>query len=81
MLIWLENAPTFGVDFDGDVFQFIDKIMTCEKPTEDTDLLALVNSQVHRHSHTCRKKSKSVCRFNYPQPPMSQENSISIRYR
>ena len=70
MLIWLENAPTFGVDFDGDVVEFIDKIIACEKPTEDTDLLALVNRQVHRHSHTCRKKSKSVCRFNYPQPPM-----------
>ena len=70
MLIWLENAPTFGVDFDYDVVKFIGKIITCEKPTEDSDLLALVNRQVHRHSHTCRKKSKSVCRFNYPQPPM-----------
>ena len=64
MLIWLENAPTFGVDFDGDVVKFIDKIITCEKPTEDIDLLALVNRQVHRHSHTCQKKLKSVCRFN-----------------
>ena len=70
MLIWLENAPTFGEDFDCDVVEFIDKIITCEKPTENPDLLALVNRQVHRHSHTCRKKSKSVCRFNYPQPPM-----------
>ena len=71
MLIWLENAPTFGEDSDYDVVSFIDKIVTCEKPTENPDLLALVNRQVHRHSHTCRKKSKSVCRFNYPQPPMT----------
>ena len=70
MLIWLENAPTFGEDFDGDVVSFIDKIITCEKPDGNPDLLALVNRQVHRHSDTCRKKSKSVCRFNYPQPPM-----------
>ena len=70
ILIWLENAPTFGEDFDGDVVSFIDKIITCEKPNDNPDLLALVNRQVHRHSHTCRKKSKSVCRFNYPQPPM-----------
>ena len=70
MLIWLENAPTFGEDFDGDVVSFIDKIITCEKPNDNPELLALVNRQVHRHSHTCRKKSKSVCRFNYPQPPM-----------
>ena len=70
MLIWLENAPTFRVDFDCDVVSFIDKIITCEKPTVNEELLELVNRQVHRHSHTCRMKSKSVCRFNYPQPPM-----------
>ena len=70
MLIWLENAPTFGEDFHCDVVSFIDKIITCEKPNENLELLALVNRQVHSHSHTCRKKSKSVCRLNYPQPPM-----------
>ena len=69
-LIWLENAPTFGEDFDGDVVSFVDKIVTCEIPNDNPDLLALVNRQVHGYSHTCRKKSKSVCRFNYPQPPM-----------
>ena len=46
----------------------IDKIIACEKPNDNPDLLALVNRQVHRHSHTCRKKC--VCRFNDPQPPM-----------
>ena len=69
-MIWLANAPTFGEDFDGDFVSFIDKIITCKKPNDNPDLLALVNRQVHRHFHTCRKKSKSVCRFNYPQPPM-----------
>ena len=70
MLIWLEDAPVFGVDKDEDVSSFIDKIITCRKPNDDTTLLNLVNRQMHRHSHTCRKKSKNVCRFNYPQPPM-----------
>ena len=69
MLIWLENAPTFGEDFDGDVVSFIEKII-CEKPNDNPDLLALVHRQIDRHSHTCRKKSKSVCQLNYPQPPM-----------
>ena len=40
------------------------------KPDDDTTLLNLVNRQMHRHSHTCRKRGKSLCRFNYPQPPM-----------
>jgi hypothetical protein len=71
MLIWLENAPVFGVDKDEDVIAFIDQIITCGKPENDSNLLELVNRQTHRHSHTCRKKSKTVCRFNYPQPRMS----------
>ena len=70
MLIWLENAPVFGVDKDEDVIAFIYQIIMCSKPENNATLLELVNRQTHRHSHTCRKKSKSVCRFNYPQPPM-----------
>ena len=55
MLIWLENAPTFGEDFDCDV-SLIDKIIMYTKPNDNPVLLALVNRQVHRHSHTCCKK-------------------------
>ena len=46
------------------------KIVSCKWPIDDPQLQKLVNRQIHRHSHTCRKKSKSECRFNYPQPPM-----------
>ena len=70
MLIWLENAPVFGVDKDEDVIAFIDQTITCSKPENNATLLELVNRQTHRHSHTRRKKSRNVCRFNYPQPPM-----------
>ena len=47
MLIWQENSPTCGKDYDCDVVSFIDEIITCEKPTENPDLLALQNRQVH----------------------------------
>jgi hypothetical protein len=70
MLILLENAPVFGVDKDEDIIAFFDQIITCGKPENDSNLLELVNRQTHRHSHTCRKKSKTICRFNYPQPPI-----------
>ncbi len=70
MLIWLEDAPVFGVDCDDKVTAFIDKIISCERPTDNPELLKLVNRQIHRHSHTCREKRKTECRFNYPQPPM-----------
>ena len=58
MLIWLENAPVFGVDKDEDVVNFIDQIITCRKPDNDTELFDLVNRQTHRHSHTCQKTQK-----------------------
>ena len=58
MLIWLEDAPEFGKDSDAKVTSFIDKIITCQKPIDNLELLNLVNRQVHRHSHTCRKNTK-----------------------
>ena len=58
--------------YDSIVTSFIDKIITCKKPAENAELLELVNRQIHKHSHTCRKKSQSECRFNYPQPPMRE---------
>ncbi|XP_028418500.1 uncharacterized protein LOC114543885 [Dendronephthya gigantea] len=42
MLIWLENAPVFGVDKDEDVVAYIDSIITCSKPEDDTELLDLI---------------------------------------
>ena len=64
MLIWLQNAPVYGVGKDEDVAAYIDSIISCSKPQDDEELLDLVNKQTHRHSHTCRKKSKNVCRSN-----------------
>lgn len=72
MLIRLEDAPEFQVKSDAEVTAFIDKIITCQKPTDNPELLNLVNRQLHQHPHTCCKNRKSECRFNYPQPPMRQ---------
>ena len=60
MLIWLESVPVFGVN----------QIISWKWPADDPELQKLVKRQFHRHSHTCKKKSKNECRFNYPQPPM-----------
>ena len=59
MLIWLEDAPVFGVDDDDRVTVFIDKIISYKQPAHNPELLKLVNRQIHRHSHTCRKKIKN----------------------
>jgi hypothetical protein len=55
MLIWLENAPLFGVDKDDEVLALFDQIITYRKPDSNLKLLKLVNRQMHRHSHACRK--------------------------
>lgn len=70
MLTWREGAPQFQVDSDVQLTACIDKIKTCQKGTDDPELLNLVNRQVDRHSHICRKNTKTQCRFNCPQPPM-----------
>ncbi|KAK7879321.1 hypothetical protein WMY93_033899 [Mugilogobius chulae] len=70
-LFWVDGAPRIGVNPDEEVTAFVDKYVTCETPTDDDDLLELVNSvQRHskRHSKTCRKGA-TVCRFNFPRPP------------
>ena len=72
MLMWLDGAPEFQIKSDAEVTGFIDNIITCQRPTDNPELLSLVNRQVHRHSHSCRKNTKAECRFNYPQPPMRQ---------
>jgi hypothetical protein len=54
------NAPLFGVDKDEDVIAFIDQIITCVMPENDSNLLELVNRQTRRHSHTCRKNLKRI---------------------
>ena len=70
MLIWLKDAPVFGVDEDDAITAFLDNIISGQKPSNNPQLHNLVNRQIHRHSHTCKKKAKKECRFNFPQPPM-----------
>ena len=72
MLIWVDCAPKFQQLSDIELIEFIDKTINCQKPIDNPELLNLVNRRVHHHSHTCRKNTKSDCRFNYPQPPMRQ---------
>ena len=47
ILIWLEDTPLFGVDNDAKVVSCIDKIISCQKPTSNPELLKLVSRYVH----------------------------------
>ena len=70
-LLWIKDSPKMDNDMQC-VIEFIDKYISCAKPTVESneEMSALVANQMHRHSHTCRKGRKFQCRFGFPKPPM-----------
>jgi hypothetical protein len=75
-LYWIEDAPTFVEgDFQSekDCILFIDKFITSER-CEDDEMEKLIGYQIHKHSHTCKKKLRrgQICRFGFPKPPLDE---------
>ena len=68
MLVWIENAPTLETNSEREIVQFVDKYLTCNTDNEKT--ANLVGLKSHKHSRTCRKKGKPICRFGFPLPPL-----------
>ena len=68
MRVWIENAPTLETNSEREIVQFVDKYLTCNTDNEKT--ANLVGLQSHKHSRTCRKKGKPICRFGFPLPPL-----------
>ena len=70
-LFWVEGAPELDKDSDTDVAKFIDSYLTCKR-YDSGELSFLTNLHEHKHSHTCKKNGKQVCRFGFPLFPMPQ---------
>ena len=68
MLIWIENAPKLEKNTEEEIIQFVDKYLTCS--TGEEEIGELVELQSHKHSKSCRKKGKAICRFGFPLPPL-----------
>ena len=68
MLIWIENAPKLEKNTEEEIIQFVDNYLTCS--TDDEEIGELVEFQSHKHSKSCRKKGKAICRFGFPLPPL-----------
>ena len=64
MLVWIENAPTLERNSEEEIVQFVDQCLTCSADNKET--ANLVSLHTHKHSRTCRKKGKPVCRFRFP---------------
>ena len=54
-LLWINDSPKLDSDMQR-VVEFIDKYISCAKPTVESneEMSELVANQMHRHSHTCR---------------------------
>ena len=75
MLAWIESAPKFGENQEDEVIEYIDKVASCSSqvPLENEKY---IDFQKHKHSRTCRKGGKPVCRFGIPFPPMRKTTII-----
>ena len=67
-IIWIKDAPRFGMNEDSDVYEFIDQYISCSIPQDEAKLKDLVLLlQQHKHSSYCKRNK--VCRFSFPHPP------------
>ena len=67
-VIWVKDAPKYGIDSDEQICHFIDKYISCEIPQDNEELKELVLTlQQHKHSSYCKRGRG--CRFHFAQLP------------
>ncbi|XP_071810912.1 uncharacterized protein [Apostichopus japonicus] len=71
ILFWIENAPSVNSSTSEEIISFVDKYISCSNVV-DPDLADLLKLQIHKHSRSCRKGGKPICRFGFPKPPMQK---------
>lgn len=71
ILFWIENSPNINNNTAEQVTKFVDKYISCSD-TVSTNCHAMLQLQKHKHSQTCRKGGKPICRFGFPKPPMKK---------
>jgi hypothetical protein len=52
-LLWVQNAPTFGVSKNEKIEFFVNKYLTIDQTILSNEIF---NMQIHQHKRTCRKK-------------------------
>ncbi|XP_061196513.1 uncharacterized protein LOC133204782 [Saccostrea echinata] len=70
MLVWTSDAPKHKENSNEEIEAYVDKYVTCGLQENNPQMKQLVELQVHKHSKTCKKGGKSVCRFGFPLPPL-----------
>ena len=75
MLAWIEGSPRYTENENEEVVEYVDRVASCCADVSD-ELKEILDFQKHKHSRTCRKASKPVCRFGIPFPPMRNTTII-----
>jgi hypothetical protein len=68
-LLWVTNAPTYSLDSNNAIENFVEKCISCDNNKLTPNIR---EAQTHCHKKTCRKKNQAICRFNFPWPPMEK---------
>ena len=71
----MKDVPVCGIDTHEKVLEFIDTNISSSSKVEE-EHTKLVHLQTHRHSTSCKKKGKEVCRFGFPLPPKENKTMI-----
>jgi len=74
-LFWVKDATVYGIDTHENVLELIDTNISFLTKVEE-EHTKLVHLQTHRHSISCKKRGKVVCRFGFPLPPMEKKTMI-----
>jgi len=61
-LLWVRNAPILCSDNKEEYIAFVDNIIKCELPDEET---IVSTYQTHSHSKSCRKYKNKNCRYSF----------------
>ena len=79
-LLWIADAPRFGVDSNENVCEYIDKCISCCGDVTDVEK-PFLKFQIHRHSISCKKivHGKCTCRFGAPWPPIKNNSDSSSK--
>ncbi|XP_062592424.1 uncharacterized protein LOC134253849 [Saccostrea cucullata] len=70
MLVWTSDAPKHKENSNEEIETYVDKYVTCGLQENNPEMKQFVDLQVHKHSKTCRKGGRSICRFGFPLPPL-----------
>ena len=69
MVVWINGGPRYGTESDSIIEKYIDDHVSCSVDVPQVQS-QYVDMQKHKHSRSCRKKGKALCRFGFPLPPL-----------